>query len=72
MCEERARDGDKVDCALCGEVLFSLLDLRRHLGRHHEQLALFALPVSQLSEDAIGEEGRKVEVVKMGSVGRDR
>jgi hypothetical protein len=34
------------ECALCREAGFSTLSLERHLGRHLEELALFALPRS--------------------------
>ncbi|OJD11712.1 hypothetical protein AJ78_07565 [Emergomyces pasteurianus Ep9510] len=33
-----------VGCPLCRETILNLHHLERHLARHHEQLALFALP----------------------------
>lgn len=41
-----------IDCYLCGERC-RLLELKRHLGKHQEQLALFAMPsyVSQQESD---------------------
>jgi hypothetical protein len=38
--------GELHECALCREAGFSTLSLERHLGRHLEELALFALPPS--------------------------
>jgi hypothetical protein len=38
--------GELHECALCREAGFSTLSLERHLGRHLEELALFALPRS--------------------------
>jgi hypothetical protein len=37
-------DADKVACPLCSLKNLSFTTLRRHLGRHLEELALFALP----------------------------
>jgi len=39
-------------CPLCKEQVPSLKKLRRHLGRHQEQLALFALPLSIHDENS--------------------
>lgn len=36
--------GDGIDCRLCGETLFSIQTYGRHVGRHQEQISLFALP----------------------------
>jgi hypothetical protein len=38
--------GELHECALCREAGFSTLSLERHLGRHLEELSLFALPRS--------------------------
>lgn len=35
----------EVTCELCSETLSSLKNYRRHVGRHQQQLALFALPM---------------------------
>jgi hypothetical protein len=32
------------DCSLCYQPFLTLMQLRRHMGQHHEQLALFAVP----------------------------
>jgi hypothetical protein len=40
----------EADCELCGAKLPTLTQLRRHLGKHHEELSLFALP-SHMKED---------------------
>jgi hypothetical protein len=41
----------EADCQLCQTKLSSLKQLRRHVGRHHEELALFALPSSSEEND---------------------
>lgn len=35
---------DGIDCRLCGKTLFSIPTYGRHVGRHQEQISLFALP----------------------------
>lgn len=42
-----------VACPLCRETLSSVREYERHVGRHQEQLALFALP----SQDVVDDEG---------------
>ncbi|KAM0377636.1 hypothetical protein ACHAPY_006815 [Fusarium culmorum] len=39
-------------CPLCQENLSSMKDYQRHVGRHQEQLALFALPSLPTDDDA--------------------
>jgi hypothetical protein len=41
----------EADCELCGAKLPTLTQLRRHLGKHHEELSLFALPSHIKEED---------------------
>ncbi|KAF2109006.1 hypothetical protein BDV96DRAFT_247899 [Lophiotrema nucula] len=48
-------------CPLCKEHLTSLKLLRRHLGRHQEQLALFALPLSMKGEEGPDDESQIAE-----------
>ncbi|KAF2267558.1 hypothetical protein CC78DRAFT_576928 [Lojkania enalia] len=43
-CERKAAVDTGAECVLCQQQLASLTQLRRHLGKHHEELALFALP----------------------------
>lgn len=43
-CERRLKLDTPAACVLCKENFPSLVQLRRHLGKHQEQLALFALP----------------------------
>ncbi|KAK6700191.1 hypothetical protein SNK05_012981 [Fusarium graminearum] len=43
-------------CPLCQENLSSMKDYQRHVGRHQEQLALFALPSLPTDDDAQIEE----------------
>jgi hypothetical protein len=42
-CEYHIPMDTRADCPLCGDDQTSLTQLRRHLGKHHEQLALFAI-----------------------------
>lgn len=49
-CERQTSMDTEVECALCQQKLASLTQLRRHLGRHHEELALFSLP-SYMKDD---------------------
>jgi hypothetical protein len=43
-CERQPDMQQKADCVLCGAKMASLKVLRTHMGRHMEDLALFALP----------------------------
>jgi len=43
-------ENEKVECPLCHDDVSSLSRLRRHLGKHLEELALFALP-SRVNDD---------------------
>ncbi|KAK3364619.1 hypothetical protein B0T25DRAFT_69838 [Lasiosphaeria hispida] len=66
---------DGMACRLCGETLFSLKQYRRHVGRHQEQLSLFALPsLGQGTEDedeseATEDSGHENEVFEEDSGG---
>jgi hypothetical protein len=44
MSERQVSPKTQIECPLCKEMVPLLPDLRRHLGEHQEQLALFALP----------------------------
>ncbi|RBR04849.1 hypothetical protein FVER53590_03599 [Fusarium verticillioides] len=44
MCERTKSENEPTDCPLCGERQFSFKQYQRHVGRHQEDLALFALP----------------------------
>ncbi|KAK3357801.1 hypothetical protein B0T25DRAFT_630768 [Lasiosphaeria hispida] len=49
---------DGITCRLCGETISSLKQYQRHVGRHQEQLSLFALPsIAQMGED--GDNGQR-------------
>jgi hypothetical protein len=50
--------GELHECALCREAGFSTLSLERHLGRHLEELALFALPRSVGDDDIDSDRSR--------------
>ncbi len=45
-CERHGDLNTEADCPLCQVRLTSLTLLRRHLGKHQEELSLFALPLS--------------------------
>ena len=42
--ERAASDGIENECPLCGHTLVGLMLYIKHVGRHLEQLSLFALP----------------------------
>ncbi|KAM0553411.1 hypothetical protein ACHAPJ_007426 [Fusarium lateritium] len=42
---------DGLSCPMCRETLHSIKEYQRHVGRHQEQLALFALPSIESLED---------------------
>lgn len=48
------RPEEGISCRLCGVSLSSLKQYRRHVGRHQEQLSLFALP--SLDKDGEGDD----------------
>jgi hypothetical protein len=45
-------DGEEICCPLCKEGLQSMKEYQSHVGRHQEQLALFALPSRSTGNDA--------------------
>ncbi|KAK4213299.1 hypothetical protein QBC37DRAFT_174436 [Rhypophila decipiens] len=50
-----ARPEDGIQCPLCQEALTSFKLYQRHVGRHQEQLALFALPPLDSTSEGDGE-----------------
>ena len=44
--------GAKIDCPLCKDPVLSGRLFERHLGRHLEELALFAMPRTEVDDDA--------------------
>ena len=56
-----------IACILCGETLHDLLRLRSHVGKHQQQLALFALPLSTFSEEHHDVEERMMMIAESGS-----
>ncbi|KAL5595010.1 hypothetical protein FOVSG1_008699 [Fusarium oxysporum f. sp. vasinfectum] len=51
MCERPKPDNEPADCPLCNERQASFKQYQRHVGRHQEDLALFALPHIAGEED---------------------
>ncbi|KLO85690.1 Uncharacterized protein LW93_14305 [Fusarium fujikuroi] len=51
MCERPKSEYEPADCPLCGERQSSFKQYQRHVGRHQEDLALFALPHLPVEED---------------------
>lgn len=45
------RAEDEMSCPMCHESLGSVKKYQRHVGRHQEQLAIFALPTTQSQDD---------------------
>lgn len=56
-----SHDIGNFECPLCKEILSSLRQYERHLARHLEELALFALPRSEM-DDEIDRDDPEVEV----------
>ncbi|KLO86236.1 uncharacterized protein FFNC_04587 [Fusarium fujikuroi] len=56
MCERPKLENESADCPLCGEKQSSFKQFQRHVGRHQEDLALFALPHLPGGEDDKNEE----------------
>ncbi|KAJ4244353.1 hypothetical protein NW762_014480 [Fusarium torreyae] len=51
---------DEIFCPICRETLCSMKEYQRHVGRHQEQLALFALPSISSPEDGENVEDNSV------------
>ena len=77
QCEEPVNRPTATDCPLCDdwEKNFAksqygdLSKLRKHLGRHMEQLALFALPRAEPDEDKSDEDGEVDDDISRDSEG---
>ncbi|ORY13203.1 hypothetical protein BCR34DRAFT_276290 [Clohesyomyces aquaticus] len=63
-CERPAEMDAAAICALCQLQLPSLLQLGRHMGKHHEELALFALPTYLKDYDDEGDNERLSDGVR--------
>lgn len=57
MSESQQSMEDEASCPLCRAYTGPLKLLRKHIGKHQEQLALFALPLSVREDDNEEEEG---------------
>jgi hypothetical protein len=57
-CERQESMNTEANCELCGMNLPTLKQLRRHLGKHHEELSLFALPLHMKQDDNDHDEGQ--------------
>jgi hypothetical protein len=66
-CERQEAMSAEADCELCGVRLPTLTQLRRHLGKHQEELSLFALP-SYMKEDDEEVDEDDVEIDSVASV----
>lgn len=49
-------DTENLTCPLCRETLSSMKQYERHLARHLEELALFALPRGEMDDEADGDD----------------
>ncbi|KAH7260848.1 uncharacterized protein BKA55DRAFT_535862 [Fusarium redolens] len=56
MCERPKSENEPTDCPLCNEKQSSFKQYQRHVGRHQEDLALFALPQLPGEEEGGGNE----------------
>ncbi|TVY72739.1 Zinc finger transcription factor ace1 [Fusarium oxysporum f. sp. cubense] len=56
ICEKPKSENEPADCPLCGERQSSFKQYQRHVGRHQEDLALFALPHLPGEEDGKNDE----------------
>lgn len=63
--------GTPADCSLCHQPFLSLTQLRRHMGMHLEQLALFAIPPN-LGETEDGSEAGSNKEAEKESIGSGR
>lgn len=73
MCESPKSEDEPADCPLCGERQPSFKQYQRHVGRHQEDLALFALPHLPGEDDKKNEESdfESVDQEDLGSEMRD-
>jgi hypothetical protein len=61
---------NEAECNLCRERLSSLTELRRHLGKHQEELSLFALPLRVQDDDSEHQEDEFEDRSISGDAGR--
>ncbi|KAJ3536922.1 hypothetical protein NM208_g6520 [Fusarium decemcellulare] len=66
LCEEPKPSDDSAECPLCNESLPTFKHFQRHVGRHQEDLALFALPQlpneeTDATDDEDSEESKEEE-----------
>ncbi|VTT55264.1 unnamed protein product [Fusarium fujikuroi] len=73
MCESPKSEDEPTNCPLCGERQSSFKQYQRHVGRHQEDLALFALPRLPGEDDEKKDESvfESVEQDDLGSEIRD-
>ncbi|KAH7202523.1 hypothetical protein BKA60DRAFT_657595 [Fusarium oxysporum] len=64
ICEKPKPENEPADCPLCGERQSSFKQYQRHVGRHQEDLALFALPHLPGEEDENNDESDSESVGK--------
>jgi hypothetical protein len=51
MCEGPVDAASETSCPLCREHIVGIKKLEKHIGRHMEEVALFALPTSSLDSE---------------------
>ncbi|KAF5546497.1 zinc finger transcription factor ace1 [Fusarium mexicanum] len=66
MCERPRSENEPTGCPLCNERQSSFKQYQRHVGRHQEDLALFALPKLENEEESGSEEEEEDEEKKSG------
>ncbi|RYC86508.1 hypothetical protein BFJ63_vAg10650 [Fusarium oxysporum f. sp. narcissi] len=64
ICEKPKSENEPADCPLCGDRQSSFKQYQRHVGRHQEDLALFALPHLPGEEDEKNDESDSESVGK--------
>ena len=63
-----------IECPLCAEKVKSVKQYRRHVGRHQEELALFALPkitgLDEVEAEQHDSQGQPIESIDSGNPGQ--
>ncbi|KAF2803296.1 uncharacterized protein BDZ99DRAFT_503332 [Mytilinidion resinicola] len=59
ICERKGKPSGPMECAFCGQSIDPQKRPQKHIGRHHQQLALFVLPAQNDSQDEDEDENNK-------------